>query len=89
MICEKTQLNFDELRTACNTKWNIEIPEARDGIGGHCLPKDVKYFASLASSNTLIESAVIVDKKYREWLSQKVQQQKFSYPPPCYSQTEA
>jgi UDP-N-acetyl-D-mannosaminuronic acid dehydrogenase len=76
IICEKMQLNFDELRTACNTKWNIEIPEARDGIGGHCLPKDIKYLDSLTSCNTLLESAIIVDKKYREWLSQKSQHQK-------------
>lgn len=73
MICEKMQLNFDELRTACNTRWNIEIPEARDSIGGHCLPKDIRYLASLTSCNILLESAIIVDKKYREWLSQKSQ----------------
>jgi hypothetical protein len=27
--------NFNEVRKACNTKWNIEIPEARDGIKAH------------------------------------------------------
>ncbi len=26
-------------RSACNTKWNIEILEARNGIGGKYLPK--------------------------------------------------
>ncbi|MGB9693272.1 MAG: NAD(P)-binding domain-containing protein, partial [Fervidobacterium sp.] len=39
MICEEIGLKFNEVRVACNTKWNIEIPEARDGIKGHCLPK--------------------------------------------------
>ena len=68
MICNDIKLNFDEVREACNTKWNIEIPEARNGIGGHCLPKDIRYLSSLTSHNSLLKSAVIVDKKYREWL---------------------
>jgi UDP-N-acetyl-D-mannosaminuronic acid dehydrogenase len=80
MICEKMQFDFDELRTACNTKWNIEILEARDGIGGHCLPKDIRYLASLTIYNTLLESAIIVDKKYREWLSKMLQQEIINYP---------
>ena len=73
MICENIGINFDDVRNACNTKWNIEILEARDGIGGHCLPKDTRYFASLAASHDarLIKNAIIVDKKYREWLSQE------------------
>ena len=69
MICEEIGLNFSEVRKACNTKWNIEIPEARDGIGGSCLPKDIRYVASLAIHNTLLKSAIIVDKKYKDWLS--------------------
>jgi nucleotide sugar dehydrogenase len=71
MICEELKLNFDEVRNACNTKWNIEILEARDGIGGHCLPKDVQYLASLATSKTLINGAIAVDRKYREWLASR------------------
>lgn len=69
MICKKVMLNFDEVRGACNTKWNIEILEARDGIKGHCLPKDTRHLASLTIHNTLLESAMIVDETYRRWLS--------------------
>jgi UDP-N-acetyl-D-mannosaminuronic acid dehydrogenase len=69
MICEEIGLDFNEVRAACNTKWNIEIPEARDGIKGHCLPKDVRYLASLTIYNTLSKSAVYVDKAYQGWLS--------------------
>lgn len=76
MICEKMRLNFDELRKACNTKWNVEILEAREGIGGHCLPKDIKYLESLTWGNTLLEGAQSADKKYREWRSQESQQAK-------------
>jgi len=71
MVCEDLKLDFDEVRNACNTKWNIKILEARDGIGGHCLPKDVQYLASLATSKTLINGAIMVDRKYREWLASR------------------
>ncbi|HKZ88195.1 MAG TPA: NAD(P)-binding domain-containing protein [Candidatus Bathyarchaeia archaeon] len=70
MICAKIGLNFDELREAMNTKWNVDMPEARDGIGGHCLPKDIRYVTSLAPSQ-MLESAIDVDKKYREWLTKQ------------------
>ena len=73
MICAKLGLNFDEVRAACNTKWNVDMPEARDGIGGHCLPKDIRYVTSLAPSQ-LLESAIDVDKKYREWLAKRKMQ---------------
>ena len=71
MICEESGLSFDEVRKACNTKWNIEILEARDGIGGHCIPKDIQYLVSLTSFNTLMKSALVVDEQYRKWLKHK------------------
>lgn len=70
MLCTKIGMNFDDLRAACNTKWNVDIPEARDGIGRHCLPKDIRYVTSLAPS-ILLESAMKVDKEYREWLTKQ------------------
>jgi nucleotide sugar dehydrogenase len=70
ILCSKIGIDFDDLRAACNTKWNVDIPEARDGIGRHCLPKDIRYVTSLAPS-TLLESAMKVDKEYREWLAKK------------------
>ncbi|MCJ7762116.1 NAD(P)-binding domain-containing protein [Candidatus Bathyarchaeota archaeon] len=70
MMCKKIGISFDDLRKACNTKWNVDIPEARDGIGRHCLPKDVRYVTSLAPS-AILESAVKVDKEYREWLKKQ------------------
>jgi len=70
MMCSKIGIDFEELRNACNTKWNVDMPEAREGIGRHCLPKDIKYLTSLTPS-ALLESAIDVDKEYREWLSKK------------------
>jgi nucleotide sugar dehydrogenase len=70
MMCNRIGMNFDELREAMNTKWNVDLPEARDGIGRHCLPKDIRYVTSLTPS-ILLSSAMEVDQKYREWLSEQ------------------
>jgi UDP-N-acetyl-D-mannosaminuronic acid dehydrogenase len=70
MLCEKIGMNFDDLRAAMNTKWNVDLPEARDGIGRHCLPKDIRYVTSLAPS-VLLDAAMQVDKQYREWLAKQ------------------
>lgn len=77
MLCAKMGMNFEELREAMNTKWNVDLPEARDGIGRHCLPKDIRYVTSLApESSILLKSAMDVDKKYREWLIKKDEHKK-------------
>ena len=44
LYCQASDINFSELRDALNTKWNVNILEPREGIGGHCLPKDTKMF---------------------------------------------
>jgi len=69
MICEEQGLTFSEVRNACNTKWNIEILEAREGIGGHCLSKDVRYSALLSEQSILPKAAIEADKKYISWLT--------------------
>lgn len=71
MICEELGLTFEEARSACNTKWNAQILEARDGIKGHCIPKDIKYLASMTKYNALLKSALSVDEAYRSWLSRR------------------
>jgi nucleotide sugar dehydrogenase len=71
MICEELGLDFGEVREACNTKWNVNILEARDGIGGHCLPKDTYYLIALTKYNTLLKAATSVDRQYREWLKHR------------------
>jgi len=71
MTCDELQINFEEARKACNTKWNVEILEARKGIGGHCLPKDMEFFISISPYNTILKSAVSVDNTYKKWLANK------------------
>jgi UDP-N-acetyl-D-mannosaminuronate dehydrogenase len=67
-ICEDKNISFEEVRTACNTKWNTEILEARDGIYGSCLPKDIGYLKNMAKNAPLIEGAIITDEIYKKWI---------------------
>jgi len=53
------------LRNAVNTKWNIDLKEARDGIGGKCLSKDMKIFNEFFSNNFLFQIAENVDVIYK------------------------
>ena len=69
-ICDELGLPFEELRESCNTKWNIEILEARDGIGGHCLPKDVRYLWTLLKS-PLLNGAIKADETYKKLKREK------------------
>lgn len=64
MICDHVGLPFEKVREACNTKWNIEILEARDGIGGDCLPKDIRYLWSIMNSS-LLKGAINTDEIYK------------------------
>lgn len=67
-ICEDKNISFEEVRTACNTKWNTQILEARDGILGSCLPKDIRYLKNMAKNVPLIEGAIITDEIYKKWI---------------------
>ncbi|HEU5221195.1 MAG TPA: hypothetical protein VFU58_03965, partial [Candidatus Nitrosotalea sp.] len=75
---DNTSLNFDELRDAINTKWNIKVLDARDGIGGHCLPKDSQMFLDFSRNSvvtSMIRAAKMVDSQYRFHLIQKASQE--------------
>jgi predicted transcriptional regulator len=67
LYCQANNINFPELRDAVNTKWNVNILEPRDGIGGHCLPKDTKMFLQSSKSirSKILTTAMEVDEHYR------------------------
>jgi UDP-N-acetyl-D-mannosaminuronic acid dehydrogenase len=67
LYCQANNINFPELRDALNTKWNVNILEPRDGIGGHCLPKDTKMFlqSSNQSKSKILTAAMDVDQDYK------------------------
>lgn len=71
MMCEDRGIDFEELRAAMNTKWNIDVKEARDGIGGKCLPKDCNFINSFFKDNIIFEAALAVDDIYRGDLKEK------------------
>jgi UDP-N-acetyl-D-mannosaminuronate dehydrogenase len=71
LYCQANSINFPELREALNTKWNVEILEPRDGIGGHCLPKDTKMFLqsskSIAARSKILQASLEVDEEYKRY----------------------
>jgi UDP-N-acetyl-D-mannosaminuronic acid dehydrogenase len=71
LYCQANSINFPELREALNTKWNVEILEPRDGIGGHCLPKDTKMFLqsskSIAARSRILKASMEVDEEYKRY----------------------
>jgi nucleotide sugar dehydrogenase len=70
MACRKHGLPFDEVRGACNTLrreehgYQVQVLEAKKGIGGECLPKDIHYLLDLDDS-PILSVAIEVDRKYR------------------------
>ena len=69
LYCQANNIHFPELRDALNTKWNVNILEPRDGIGGHCLPKDTKMFlqSSNRSKSKILTAAMDVDQDYKRF----------------------
>src|ERR687891_2943444 len=73
LYCQANNINFAELRDSLNTKWNVNILEPREGIGGHCLPKDTTMFLNSSSTtkssirSKIIQAAVEVDSDYRRY----------------------
>jgi len=69
LYCQANNVNFGELRDALNTKWNVKILEPREGVGGHCLPKDTKMFLQSSKSikSKILMAAMEVDQDYRRF----------------------
>src|SRR5688500_1900247 len=72
LYCQANNILFSDLRDALNTKWNVEIMEPREGIGGHCLPKDTRMFLNSSTMKSkILQSAIEVDSLYRDFRSRK------------------
>ena len=74
MFCDDQNLNFDELRTSVNTKWNENILEARRGIGGHCLPKDTRMYYELSKHllpGSVISAALQTNELYEKYVEKQ------------------
>jgi UDP-N-acetyl-D-mannosaminuronic acid dehydrogenase len=64
LSCKKLGVDFEVLKNACNTKWNIKILDALTGIGGTCLPKDMEFYSQAVGNSTLCWAARIVNENY-------------------------
>lgn len=63
--CDDKGIDFDTLRSSVNTKWNIDLKEARDGVGGHCLPKETKFAMNYFKSNPLFRTFYALNELYK------------------------
>ena len=68
ILCDRYNLDFEKLRKVMNTKWNIDLKKARDGIGGRCLPKDIKLIANYFKENIIFNVSINLDKIYKQYL---------------------
>ena len=71
MLCNIYDINFNKLRTAINTKWNIDLKDAIQGVGGKCLPKDINLISTYFKNNIMFDKAIKIDKLYRKYLGEK------------------
>lgn len=76
LYCQANHVNFSELKDALNTKWNVHILEPREGIGGHCVPKDTKMFldSSKIAKSKILLAAIDADQAYRKFRQMKDKQ---------------
>jgi UDP-N-acetyl-D-mannosaminuronic acid dehydrogenase len=84
LYCQANNINFAQLRDSLNTKWNVNILEPREGIGGHCLPKDTTMFLNSSKSirSKIIQAAIEVDNEYRRYKAAKTRTQDTELAPP-------
>ncbi len=69
LACDAKGIDFELLREAVNTKFNINLKEARAGIRGKCLSKDAKItfdFFDETEGFWLLEKAILTDAIYTE-----------------------
>ena len=73
LYCQANNISFPELRDALNTKWNVDVLEPREGIGGHCLPKDTRMFlqSSARRKSKILAAAMEVDEDYKKYRARK------------------
>ena len=65
--CLEEGLDFNELRSAVNSKGNVSLLDIDYGIGGECLNKDMQFLTAITNA-PLLESALETDAVYRDQL---------------------
>lgn len=59
-------LDWNILREAMNTKWNIDVREALYGVGGKCLPKDIGIFNNAFPTANIFSYAAFLNEQYKQ-----------------------
>ena len=58
--------NYPELRRLVNSKWNLDMPEVREGIGGHCLPRDILLMNQTFPNNEFFNVAERLNDEFKK-----------------------
>ena len=62
IICEKLNLNFDEVKRLALSKWNFHN-YSPGLVGGHCLPVDPYYLSYVSKKNKYISKVILSGRK--------------------------
>lgn len=62
--CVAKGYDFAAVREAMNSKWNIEVPEVREGVKGRCLPKDMRMFARYFKGSPIFAALEKCNKEF-------------------------
>jgi UDP-N-acetyl-D-glucosamine/UDP-N-acetyl-D-galactosamine dehydrogenase len=71
LICKKLKINFKEVLKLAKTKWNF-LNFHPGLVGGHCLPVDPYYLASIAKKNNLKTIVTLAGRKTNDFMDQFV-----------------
>jgi UDP-N-acetyl-D-mannosaminuronate dehydrogenase len=71
LFCLQEKISFKELRRCINSKWNINIKEAKTGINQGCLPKDISLFNDLFKNNLLFNRSIKLNDIYKQKIRNK------------------
>lgn len=77
ILCDNNNIEFNDLRAAINTKFNMNLKQARDGVDangtGHCLSRDVKLASKYLTSDLMFAAADLLNEVYKKKYGTKSQ----------------
>lgn len=70
LYCHEAGLDFGGLRRLVDSKGNVRLLRAEYGVGGECLPKDLRHLYEVTGCR-LFADAGAIDEEYRSYLFQQ------------------
>ena len=67
MVCDRLNLNFNEVIKLASTKWNF-IKFKPGLVGGHCLPVDPHYLSHIAKKNKVKLATTLAGRKTNSYM---------------------